>query len=596
MPGKVLKIDVVVDENGTARRALTEIEGGVKKVEAAAQQSSVGLTDLDKKLANWDDRIGGIEESLTGAGSAAATAEASMVGLSMGMTGVLAVAGATGAAIYTLGSYVKDATEYYIEQSGVLEVNRQAIDDLKVSWDTLRYAVGELVVGGAGDYRSWLTLVNVGLIEMGTHLLAAVELYKQLAQFGKDAAIGGPSVNPFDAGAPPGIDTTERNPDGSLTPYGRMLEQRKQGAKGSYQFGDINGDPYSGASAEAQTMAEIAREKREQLELERQQKQEAAERLRLSNEIAKAENEITEAISRSRAQYDAELLAADRLNEKKKESLDIQIRDNYLKSTLTGGDFQKYKIGADADQKIASIDPRSDNASDLARRYVAERELALIQLRQSQEGFTQGVSDDLNHFRAEFADVVGSLPLEFQQAIPPILDASGAMRDGLSADLDAVRGKTGDVVEGFTTMGSSVRATHEEIAAGLKEWETAYEDAGIMVHKTMDVSRYRGQQTGGLLYAAGGYVERRYLAGGGPAGTDSVPAYLTPGEGVLSRTGMAALDRLNAGLSGNGRGGAPQISVSVDARGAQFTDEAALQRLTDRVAQRVAAVLETQGA
>jgi hypothetical protein len=89
MPGKVLKIDVVVDENGTARRALTEIEGGVKKVEAAAQQSSVGLTDLDKKLANWDDRIGEIEESLTGAGSAAASAEASMVGLSMGMPACL---------------------------------------------------------------------------------------------------------------------------------------------------------------------------------------------------------------------------------------------------------------------------------------------------------------------------------------------------------------------------------------------------------------------------------------------------------------------------------------------------------------------------
>jgi hypothetical protein len=35
---------------------------------------------------------------------------------------------------------------------------------------------------------------------------------------------------------------------------------------------------------------------------------------------------------------------------------------------------------------------------------------------------------------------------------------------------------------------------------------------------------------------------------------------------------------------------------AIDARGAQFGDEASLARLADRVAQRVSAVLEAQGA
>lgn len=60
------------------------------------------------------------------------------------------------------------------------------------------------------------------------------------------------------------------------------------------------------------------------------------------------------------------------------------------------------------------------------------------------------------------------------------------------------------------------------------------------------------------LAAQGGYVTPRgvqYLADGGwvkPRGTDTVPAMLTPGEGVLSRRGMRALADLN---SGRGSGG-----------------------------------------
>lgn len=59
---------------------------------------------------------------------------------------------------------------------------------------------------------------------------------------------------------------------------------------------------------------------------------------------------------------------------------------------------------------------------------------------------------------------------------------------------------------------------------------------------------------GGIVHGGG----IRYLTSGGTIlpfvarGTDTVPAMLTPGEGVLSRRGMAALGALNRGQSGNG--------------------------------------------
>jgi hypothetical protein len=372
-----------------------------------------------------------------------------------------------------------------------------------------------------------------------------------------------------------------------------MRRQRERNGQPGGPFGTSDGgyEPFSATQAEAMTMAELSRLKQEQLALEREQKKEAAERLRLANEQVKLENDLTQALERSRMQYEREIDAATRLNEKTKERIDMQVRDSFMKGTLGGDDYKRYQIGADADRKLATIDPRTDNASELARRYVAERELALIQLRQSSEGFTQAVSDDLNHFRAEFADVVGQLPQEFQQIIPPVLAASGELREGMTADLAQIRTQTGFVSQGFVGLGSTVRATKEQIAKGLQEVEDAYMRAGFVIQRDAGVSRLRGAQTGGLLFGAGGYVEPTYLARGGPAGTDTIPAWLTPGEGVLSRTGMSALDRLNSGIASMGSSrGAPMVfnAPLVDARGAQFTDERAIDALADRVQQRLA--------
>lgn len=95
----------------------------------------------------------------------------------------------------------------------------------------------------------------------------------------------------------------------------------------------------------------------------------------------------------------------------------------------------------------------------------------------------------------------------------------------------------------------------------------AYREAGLFVQTTSFASAgydaSMQNQAGRYFGSSGGYVWRptavRYFAGGGPIrGTDTVRAMLTPGEGVLSRTGMAALDRLN---SGRGFGSGPSIVI-----------------------------------
>jgi phage-related holin len=80
-----------------------------------------------------------------------------------------------------------------------------------------------------------------------------------------------------------------------------------------------------------------------------------------------------------------------------------------------------------------------------------------------------------------------------------------------------------------------------------------------------------GYAHGGVVYAAGGWV---------PRGTDTVPAMLTPGEGVLSRRGMAMLGALNNGTAGGGG-----VTVNVNLAGATLFEDSTrtAQRITDVV-------------
>jgi hypothetical protein len=95
----------------------------------------------------------------------------------------------------------------------------------------------------------------------------------------------------------------------------------------------------------------------------------------------------------------------------------------------------------------------------------------------------------------------------------------------------------------------------------------------------------------GSLLNQGGAV--KHLATGGGVGTDTVPALLTPGEGVISRQGMAALggqdplSALNAGMRGAGSGGSDirimpaPVTMRVDSR---VLAEAVVRFALDRAA------------
>lgn len=602
MAGKVLKIDVLVDESGHARRNLSELEGGVKKVEGAASFTAPSVDKLNAKFAETEKAVTAAEQSVAAIGASTALTTAEFALMTAGIGAAIAVAGAAGSAIYALGVFVKDASEYYIEQSGVLEINAEAVASLTKRWDELRFAVGEAVIGGAGDFRGWVGMVELGLTVIELKLVDDIRRVKELGQAFLDMGQGRApfGMNPLDPGHTPGIDTSVRNADGSLTPYGRMLENNKRLLDPDRGGTDPLGltlptmDP---GLAESLTMKAINDQKREARDLEREQLELKREMQKAENELrkyveehVKLENDLTNAINRSKDALENEIAAAEKANAKRMQALSASTRDSFLQSSMSPEDFKLYQIQANADRDAAGVDPRAKNAEGVLRQIEAQTQLAILQARAAAEGMTMAMQDEFHAFQIQFADVVGSMPAEFLAIVPPILEASGAMRDGMSGDLDSIRSKTDHASESFAMLGQFARASAQDIAAGLAAADAAYRDAGFFINADYQVSRMRSQQTGGILFAAGGVVEPVYRAGGGPAGTDTVPAWLTPGEGVLSRTGMSALDRLNGGGT-VGRGGVgltlEKGAITIDARGAQFTDDASMDTLAEKVASRL---------
>jgi hypothetical protein len=87
---------------------------------------------------------------------------------------------------------------------------------------------------------------------------------------------------------------------------------------------------------------------------------------------------------------------------------------------------------------------------------------------------------------------------------------------------------------------------------------------------------------GGVIYAANGWPR--------PRGTDTIPAMLTPGEGVLSRRGMAMLGALNSGRPGLGGGGSG-VAVTVNLQGALLNDSRQAEVIAEQVGEAVVKML-----
>lgn len=537
--GKVLKIDIIVDESGQARRTLSETERGVKQLDYHAQMVAPSIARLDKSFADMDKSLTATEQSIKDIGQGVALTTGQFFLMSASIGAVVTVAGAAGAAIYGLATHVKDSSALYIEQSGVLEINAAAIDRVTEAWERAQYVLGEVVIGGQGDFTAWESVATTAIAVVTLKLTVMIEEARMAGRALRDAFSGpfsGIDTDPSD------IDSTMRNPDGSLTPAGILAKQKKAAA-----------DPWRGGNdplglkvpimdpglAESITMKQITEEKRAQLELEREQKREAQERFRQLQEQVRLEQDATNAILRSKEAIENEIEAARRLNETRIQGLDISLRDSFLKSTMSGEDFDTYSADAATQRKIAAIDPRAANAEQLRRRYEAENAFGKIQKRQGQEGFTTAIADELHAFRIQYQDIIGELPQQFQQILPSIATASGQMREALTSDLQAVQQAQQITIAGYDALAQRAASPADRESA-LTAADDAYRKAGFFVQQSADISRLRS-------------------SGGSMAGA------------IPSRGGSSVVIEKGA----------------IDARGAQFTNDASMEALAARIAQKL---------
>jgi hypothetical protein len=146
--------------------------------------------------------------------------------------------------------------------------------------------------------------------------------------------------------------------------------------------------------------------------------------------------------------------------------------------------------------------------------------------------------DESTQAMLDQAEAQGLIGAAFMDTNEQMLNVMGEMRDIL-----------GQIRDDMLGVGSAAADAGEQI-------DDAFRPRTIPVDiEYPDGSAPDGWQGNPNGYAKGGVVRPRYAAAGMfvPRGTDTVPAMLTPGEGVLSRRGMAALGKLNdgGGAAGN---------------------------------------------
>lgn len=691
---KVLKIDVTVDENGAARRNLTDIEGGLKKVgQTASEFAAERVAVLDAKFAKLDETLDEsisltdkLRESRENHDNQAARSTSVIGDLTKAVVAYISIQGVVGA--------IRSTTEWAGSLEGLSARLKVPVDDLQrlsyaaqqngVSFGTVTSALGTLEQrvgsnksGAAGAMNEMgIAFQNVrgsdpiALFTQIGDAVSGIEDPYQRAQ--RAQALFGGQGNELvplltsnlrammqaadDAGAvmDSGLATRAAAADRTitnLTTHGKvllaefldplsaaltnleghnwrglsdnlwtLLSRTPQGQLAGMQnqtnepgladlFGDdpkalpppahlkppaparLSDDPAGFFDPNTGAVSsELAR-----------QEQYLAHELSLQNEIARIEKErervifqsgedLRRVLEASKAAFDNEIAGKFMENLRNIKQETYNIRDAFLavalsKQDLTGdgvGDMAKVTADQKYQRQVEGVDTRAGNAAELIRRFEAERQMAILQAKQGAEGMTTAMADEFNAFRIQFSDIIGTLPVEFQGIVPDVLASSAALRNGLTADMSAVRARQDDAIQGYILIAQTAEQA-ADTAARLSATDKRLADAGWFVNIDPNVSKIREQQTGGRLFAAGGYVEPRYLAGGGSAGTDTVPAMLTPGEGVLSRTGMRALDQLNAGGGLGSKSGASSVAITIDARGAQFADDAALDRLADKL-------------
>jgi len=206
--------------------------------------------------------------------------------------------------------------------------------------------------------------------------------------------------------------------------------------------------------------------------------------------------------------------------------------------------------------------PSAERDSKIAEKHVDLEQQAEVQSNSFVKGWARGMKQFTR-------DSTGA----FGQAQTMARDTAAAMTNGFQGlFFDAMQGKFHSLKDTATSVLSFMQQLASKILA---QWATtqmlggegaAGGGGGIMgmFTKLMGSGSGGGSSSAGfaageqipwhditLAASHGGYVRR--FASGGPVGTDTIPAWLSPGEGVLSADkGMPALARLNAGAGGGG--------------------------------------------
>lgn len=161
-------------------------------------------------------------------------------------------------------------------------------------------------------------------------------------------------------------------------------------------------------------------------------------------------------------------------------------------------------------------------------------------------------------------------------------DTNDILMEGLGAIIDAVGGKIP------AAWDIAARAAKDAAKRSADDAQAEFDRVNPTYKVEYDYPDEgpRGPNGNPEGYSRGGYVRPRYAAMGMfvPRGTDTVPAMLTPGEGVLSHRGMRALGRLNAGGDLGG------YSITINVQGGGDPDETA-QKVSDALER----VLRTRG-
>lgn len=226
-------------------------------------------------------------------------------------------------------------------------------------------------------------------------------------------------------------------------------------------------------------------------------------------------------------------------------------------------------------------------------------------------GLARGIADEINVARdamiaaGKDGDAALSLNQKSLQTIWELQQRYNYTLDETTQTLLDQATAQGLVGEAFMDANERMASTMGEVRDILKDMRNAMLGVGDAAEDAAEQTRdaWRDMKppswwgdvppdVSGEYAARGGYVTARgirYLAQGGvlyphfmARGSDTVPAMLTPGEGVLSRRGMAALGRLNRGESASG-GNTFHITVHAnDAQGGRDAADALVDQLRRR--------------